>query len=141
MPRIKPAASRHEHFSKTASSIHGALPSRIVRLSLNSNTLVKVLPRGTLLVSHFLRIAVLQDLKRIDVTGEKTHLAAAQLSEKLLSKGGHVLRVYPITLNVITSAINVIKSLITAVNRMEMHKCYGIFNIVRDRILSKNRIF
>lgn len=102
---------------------------------------MKVLPRGTLLVSHFLRIAVLQDLKRIDVTGEKTHLAAAQLSEKLLSKDGHVLRVYPITLNVITSAINVIKSLITAVNRMEMHKCYGIFNIVRDRILRKNRIF
>lgn len=60
-------------------------------------------------------------MKRVDVTGEKTHLAAAQLSEKLLSKRGHVFRLYPITLNVITSAVNAIKSLITAM-REKLHK-------------------
>lgn len=54
------------------------------------------------------------EVKSSDVTGEQTHLAAAQLSWKLLSKDGHVARAQPITFHVITiePEINVTRRLI-----------------------------
>lgn len=60
-----------------------------------------------LFLSPILRNFAWLGLKRINVTGEKTHLAATQLSWKLLSKDGHVTRIHPITFNVITKETTV----------------------------------
>lgn len=43
------------------------------------------------------------ELERFNVTGEKTHLAATQLSWKLLPKDDHVTEAHPIICNVITT--------------------------------------
>lgn len=62
-----------------------------------------------LFLSPMLRNFDSAELKSSSVTGENTHLAATQLSWKLLSKDDHVTRLQPITPNVITTeaAVNV----------------------------------
>lgn len=98
--RIEPEASRHERFIHWPSLpfTHGAVKSSFKHSSWSFYLV-------GLFLSPISLNSVSQELKRINVTGEKAHLAATQLSWKLLSKDDHVMLSRPITCTVITTAI------------------------------------